>query len=111
MKKRNIFSELMTGVEEMGLHREGKITLKTHKLKKSQLPRVTGKMIREVREDLHMSQPVFADLLNTNLATLKNWEQGRAKPNDQAVTLILLIRKFPDTLQRLMEVTKRAAGE
>lgn len=109
MKKRDIFAELMTGVEEMGSHRQGKITLRTHKLKKSHLPRVTGKMIRELRVELNMSQPVFADLLNTNSSTLKNWEQGRAKPNDQAITLILLIKKFPDTLQRLLE-TKRAAG-
>lgn len=109
MKKRDIFAELMTGVEEMREHREGKITLKTHKLERSQLPTVTGKMIREVREQLHMSQAVFADLLRTNLATLRNWEQGRAKPNDQAITLILMIRKFPDTLQRLTEVTTKKA--
>ncbi len=110
MKKRDIFAELMTGVEEIGEHREGKITLKTHKLERSHLPRVTGKMIRELREGLNMSQAIFADLLRTNLATLKNWEQGRAKPNDQAITLILMIKKFPDTLQRLTEVTKKASG-
>ena len=110
MKKRDIFAELMTGVEEMGQHREGKITLKTHKLEKHHLPSVTGKMIREVREDLHMSQAVFADLLCTNLGTLRNWEQGRVKPNDQAITLILMIKKFPDTLQRLTTVTKKVSG-
>ena len=110
MKKRSLFAELMSGVEEMGEHREGKITLKTHKLERSSLPRVTPKMIREVRESLNMSQAVFADILRTNLASLRNWEQGRAKPNDQAITLILLIKKFPDTLQRLTEVTKKASG-
>jgi len=110
MKKRNIFAELMTGIEEMDKHREGKITLKTHRLEKSGLPRMNGKIIREVREGLNMSQAVFADLLRINLATLRNWEQGRAKPNDQAITLILLIKKFPDTLQRLAEVTNKASG-
>jgi putative transcriptional regulator len=35
---------------------------------------------------------------------LEKWEQGRTKPNDQAATLIMLVRKFPDTLQRLKEL-------
>jgi len=111
MKNRDIFNELMTGVEEMRQHREGKITLRTHKLEKSHLPKVTGKMIKNLREHLHMSQAVFADLLKINLATLRNWEQDRSRPNDQAIALILMIRRFPDTLQRLMDVTKRASGE
>jgi hypothetical protein len=33
--------------------------------------------------------------------------QGRAKPNPQAAALVLLVRKYPDTLERLEEV---AAG-
>jgi putative transcriptional regulator len=28
-------------------------------------------------------------------------EQGRAKPNPQATALVLLVRKYPDTLTRL----------
>jgi putative transcriptional regulator len=28
-------------------------------------------------------------------------EQGRAKPNPQAAALVLLVRKYPDTLARL----------
>ncbi len=34
-------------------------------------------------------------------------EQGRAKPNPQAAALVLFVRKYPDTLQRL---EKLAAG-
>jgi hypothetical protein len=32
--------------------------------------------------------------------TLERWEQGRSKPNEQAV-LLWLVRKYPDTLERL----------
>ncbi len=35
------------------------------------------------------------------------WEQGRAKPNPQAAALVLLVRRYPDTLERLEKV---AAG-
>jgi len=35
------------------------------------------------------------------------WKQGRAKPNPQAAALVLLVRRYPDTLERL---EKLAAG-
>ena len=39
--------------------------------------------------------------------TLEKWEQARAKPNPQAAALVLLVRRYPDTLERLEKV---AAG-
>ena len=55
----------------------------------------------EVREKLRLSRPVFARYLRTNPRTLENWEQGRAKPNAQAVLLIRMVSQFPDTMRRL----------
>jgi len=37
--------------------------------------------------------------------TLENWEQGRAKPNAQAATLIMMVSQFPDTLDKLSSLT------
>jgi putative transcriptional regulator len=108
MAKRNIFGEIMSGVGEMAQHREGKITLRSYKMKSVTLPRVTGKTIRRVREELNCSRPVFARMLHTSARTLEKWEQGRAKPNAQAATLVLLVRKYPDTIKRLEEVAKAA---
>lgn len=107
MAKRDIFSELMTGVSEMAEHRKGKITLRTYKAERSKLPRVTGKTIKQVREGLNCSRSVFARMLHTNLRTLEKWEQGRSKPNAQAATLVLLVRKYPDTIEKLQEVAAR----
>jgi hypothetical protein len=42
-----------------------------------------------------------------NERTLEKWEQGRAKPNPQAAALVLLVRRYPDTLARLDEVAAR----
>jgi putative transcriptional regulator len=39
--------------------------------------------------------------LRTNVRTLENWEQGRAKPNAQATTLIRLVARFPETVAQL----------
>jgi putative transcriptional regulator len=37
----------------------------------------------------------------------EKWEQGRAKPNPQAAALVFLVRKYPDTPERLDRVTQR----
>ncbi len=105
--KRSIFDELMEGVATMKRHREGKITLRTYKVKAKPLPRVDSKLIKQTRERLRCSRAVFARKLHINERTLEKWEQGRAKPNPQAAALVLLVRKYPDTLQRL---EKLAAG-
>jgi putative transcriptional regulator len=47
---------------------------------------------------------VFARKLRINERTLEKWEQGRAKPNPQAAALVLLVRRYPDTLERLEKV-------
>ncbi|MBI1815234.1 MAG: helix-turn-helix domain-containing protein [Deltaproteobacteria bacterium] len=100
-KKRNLFDELMTGVGAMRAHREGKVTLRTHQIEAKPLPRVSAALVRDTRERLNMSQRVFAWKLRINPRTLERWEHGRSAPNEQAAALILLVRRFPDTLDRL----------
>lgn len=101
MAKRKIFDELMEGVAAMKAHREGKITLRTYKVEAKPLPKVDSKLIRQTRQRLRCSRAVFARKLHINERTLEKWEQGRAKPNPQAAALVLLVRRYPDTLQRL----------
>jgi putative transcriptional regulator len=62
-------------------------------------------MIRNIREKLHVSRAVFARRLRVSARTLENWEQGRAKPNAQAATLIMMVCQFPDTLDKLSTLT------
>jgi len=101
MVKRRIFDELMEGVVAMKGHREGKITLRSYKVEAKPLPAVDSKLIRETRYRLRCSRAVFARRLHINERTLEKWEQGRAKPNPQAAALLLLVRRYPDTLLRL----------
>src|SRR5438128_996402 len=107
-KKRNVLGELMEGVRAVRAHRAGRITLRSHHVPALSLPNVDERVIRTTRERLHMSRVAFAHRLGVNPRTLERWEQGRSKPNDQAAALILLVRKYPDTLDRLETLT--AAG-
>lgn len=107
MAKRKAFGELMEGVAAMKSHREGKMTLLTYKVEPAPLPKVDARLIRDTRKRLRCSRAVFARRLRINERTLEKWEQGRAKPNPQAAALVLLVRKYPDTFDRLDRV---AAG-
>ncbi len=107
MAKRDIFAELMEGVKTMKGRRGGKLTLRTYKVVPAPLPKVDSRLIRDTRQRLRCSRAVFARKLRINERTLEKWEQGRARPNPQAAALVLLVRAYPDTLQRLEEV---AAG-
>lgn len=106
MAKRDIFSEIMEGIAEMKAHREGKITLRSYTVEAAPLPKVDSKLIRDTRKKLRCSRAVFARRLRINERTLEKWEQGRAKPNPQAAALVLLVRRYPDTLARLDEVAE-----
>ena len=104
MAKRDIFGELMEGVAAMKGHPEGTITLRSYKVEAFPLPKVDSKLIRDTRKKLRCSRAVFARMLRINERTLEKWEQGRGKPNPQAAALVLLVRRYPDTLARLDEV-------
>jgi putative transcriptional regulator len=109
MSKRDIFGELMEGVAAMKSHREGKLTLRNFKVEPAPLPKVDAKLVRDTRRKLRCSRAVFARKMRINLRTLEKWEQGRAKLSPQAAALVLLVRQYPDTLERLEQVAGGAS--
>ena len=102
--KRDLFAELREGVAALADARQGKRTLRTHALEYKPAPKITPKELIRVRESLNLSRALFAVYLRTNVRTLENWEQGRAKPNAQAALLINLVMQYPDTVQRLAAI-------
>jgi putative transcriptional regulator len=68
------------------------------------LPEVDAQFIKDLREKLQCSRSLFARRLCVNERTVEQWEQGRRKPNSQAAILLLLVRHYPDTLERLRRI-------
>jgi putative transcriptional regulator len=99
--KRNLFAEGMTALVEA---RQGKRTLRTHALEFKPAPEITARDLVRVRQHLKFSRALFAVYLRTNVRTLENWEQGRAKPNAQAALLINLVKLFADPVERLAAI-------
>ena len=102
--KRDLFAELSEGMAALAEARQGKRTLRTHAIEYKPAPKVTPRELIRVRKNLKISRALFAVYLRTNVRTLENWEQGRAKPNAQAALLINLVKRYPDTVQRLSTI-------
>jgi putative transcriptional regulator len=103
-KKRDVFVELSEGFRALAEERQGKRTLRTHPVEVRPAPAVSPGELLRLRESLRLSRALFARYLRTNARTLENWEQGRARPNAQAALLIQLVRKYPDTVERLAAI-------
>ncbi|MCW6510965.1 helix-turn-helix domain-containing protein [Lichenifustis flavocetrariae] len=54
---------------------------------------------REIRTKLGMSQPAFANAFGLKLATLRDWEQGRNKPEGATRVLLMTIAHRPDIVR------------
>jgi len=51
--------------------------------------------VRAIRAMTGLSQAKFAELLDIEVATLRNWEQGRREPTGPARALLRAIRNNP----------------
>ena len=58
-------------------------------------PPVDGIDVRAIRAVTGLSQAKFAELLSIEVATLRNWEQGRRDPTGAARALLRAIRNDP----------------
>jgi len=48
--------------------------------------------IKQIRETSHVSQAVFAALLNTSVSTVQKWEIGQKRPTGTALKLLHLVQ-------------------
>lgn len=58
-------------------------------------------LVQSARQKLNLSQTAFAKLIDTPVATLRDWEQGRFKPPGGVLCLFKLIKKRPDVVEEL----------
>jgi putative transcriptional regulator len=55
--------------------------------------------VRQVRRRLKLSQSQFAARFGFAPASVKNWEQGRTRPDGPARVLLAVIAKHPEAVQ------------
>jgi putative transcriptional regulator len=79
-----------------------KLTCRTVRLPEAP-PVISGAQIADLRQErLHLSQNVFASVLNVSLKTVQAWEQGRNSPCGPALRLLWLLTARPDMLEPIL---------
>lgn len=58
-----------------------------------ELEEMSPEKIRRLRKKAHVSQAVFAAVLNTSLSTIQKWEVGDKKPSGPSLKLLSLVER------------------
>ena len=86
--KKEVFDELLTSIEQGSRILRGKKA-------PSRSFRIENPNVSAIRRHLGLTQQKFAELLGISPATLRNWEQGRRKPEGAARVLLCVAAKHP----------------
>lgn len=82
------FNELLESIEQAGHIRKGLA-------KPSRRTVMEEPDVHAIREKYNMTQQEFSSLLGISVGTLRNWEQGRRKPQGPAKVLLRIAEKRP----------------
>jgi putative transcriptional regulator len=107
--KRNLFAELMEGVDAMKAQRGGKVTLRTHTVAAPEIKVSPGaEFFVAAREKFNVSRAVWANMLRVSPRTVEKWEQG-GQVSPIAATFVELVTQYPDTIERLQSLPRRVS--
>jgi putative transcriptional regulator len=59
--------------------------------------------VRAIRKRLGMTQERFANTFGFPLSTLRDWEQGRGRPETSARAYLLVISRVPEVVERALQ--------
>ncbi len=103
MKKLDVGSELILGMENSVAHARGRkraarmTTIRVH---------VPSKInVGAIRRKLGMSQAAFAACFGFSIKNVQNWEQGSRRPEGPARAYLLVIDRNPKAVQKALSAT------
>ena len=96
MAKNAESSPLLSRIHQLahGMHASGTIDaqrLRQYELLCRPVPEYSSEDIRTIRARLEFNQVMFAQILNTSVSTVRQWEQGKKKPSGIALKLLHIL--------------------
>ena len=70
-------------------------------------PRYVAERIREIRDEMALSQPIFAAALNVSPETVRAWEQGKREPDGPTLRLLEVAEQHPEVLLETVRPLRR----
>ena len=93
--KREAFDQLVESVRQAGAVRRGAA-------RASRTFRFAPADVKAIRTKLGKSQAEFSLMIGVSVATLRNWEQGRRRPEGPALALLRVVSAAPKTVTRAL---------
>ncbi len=91
------FNAIGEGLEDAIAHAKGARSMgRARKVKIEEID------VRSLRRGLKLTQKQFAKIFGVSLATIRNWEQGRRKPEGPAMVLLNVIKREPKAVLRAL---------
>ena len=102
-------ADLVRDMKDLADHYEGKkkLTLRTFTVV-APAPKFSPVEIVELREARKLSRPLFAQILNVPVVTVRKWESGERIPSGAALRLLQVMRARPDALLQMAVLSKTA---
>jgi putative transcriptional regulator len=94
--RKELFEELLESVKQGSAIVKGK-------MKPSRSVDFPESEVLKIREQYGLSQDKFASLMGISVATLRNWEQGRRRPEGAARVLLRVAAAHPEAI---LDITK-----
>ena len=89
--KDELFNELVASVREGGAILRGEAA-------PSRTFSIQEPDVKHIRAQYKLSQQEFSALLGISVKTLRNWEQGRRRPEGPARVLLLVAARHPEAI-------------
>jgi len=58
--------------------------------------------VKAIRESNKMTQAAFAEAFHLKLAAVRDWEQGRRRPDTGSMTLLRMVQADPGAVRRII---------
>ena len=72
-------------------------------------PQYVSERIKEIRDRMGLSQPLFSAALNVSTETVRAWEQGKREPDGATHRLLEVAEEHPDILLKSVQARRRGS--
>lgn len=101
-----VYDGIMQGLNEAVAYNEGKIKARTKTMSIEPVPDFEATEIKNIRNELGMTQVLFAGFMGVSTKTVEAWEAGRNMPDGPARRILAMLRTDPSLPQKMNIVAK-----
>lgn len=100
----NVYESIMSGLNQAVDYSNGqKAGIRVHKLLVEPVDNFKPDEIKLIRNNLNMTQVIFAAILGVSKKTVEAWEQGVNAPSGPASRLLRIFKDHPDSAKILLK--------